>query len=245
MNHTEIIAEIGINHKGQIDLAHELIDGAFHAGADTVKFQTVNPDLVYQTDDPLYPIFKSVQFTPDQWAELKAHCDRIGVEFLSTPGERESVDLLVRLGVRRIKVASDASTDVDFVNYVLHQNKPVILSTGHMPSAYRVVEYLDTYFRKPEYVLHCVSAYPCPPEMANLKKLQEMVLMIHDCKVGYSDHVPGIMASIMAVTMGASLIEKHIKKDETCIDAPVSVNLTELSEMVKAIREIDLYRGQL
>ena len=238
---TEIIAEIGINHGGDIKLAHELIDLAAKAGAKTIKFQMVNPDLVYFKKDRLYEIFDKARFTKEQWRELKHDVENRFLKFLCTPGDRESVECLEELGVDRYKIASDSAKRIDFVNDILAKKKPVLISTGEMSSVNEILRYISTYNRAPDAVLHCVSKYPVEPEDANLRRIS--LLKKHEDEygfiTGYSDHTRGYEASLVAVSLGARIIEKHIKKTDDCIDAKVSLFPEDFETMVREINRID------
>lgn len=249
MEHIQIISEIGINHGGSMNLAKKLVLASLQAGVDTVKLQTVNPDLVYKKSDPLYSIFKKTQFSKEQWIELKELVESYKMEFLSTPGDRESVDMLDSIGVKRFKIASDSAKDVDFVNYVMSKGKPVILSTGYFKNIGEIISFIHNYQCFPDVILHCVSKYPTPPEMADLYKITELKDYFYtnqfykkyqNIKIGYSDHVQSYIACLTAVNKGAEVIEKHIKLDDKCVDANVSIEPDEFKRMVRLIREMEV-----
>jgi sialic acid synthase SpsE len=235
----EIIAEIGINHSGDLDKAHYMIEESKRVGVDTVKFQMVNPDLVYKQDDPLYKIFKDVEFSFGDWLSLKRHVEKLGLNFLCTPGEKESADKLKSIGTKRFKVASDSATDVEFVNYLMSLGRPVLVSMGHVD--FRAVrDLLDKYDNEPETVFYCISKYP--PETKDvdfniLNRLQEKITI--GTNLGYSDHFPFIESSLIAVSRGATVIEKHVKCFDTDIDAPCSISFSEFEKMVKSIRVME------
>ena len=242
MEKITIIAEAGINHGGDVKVAHDMIDAAVEAGADVVKFQTVNPDLVYpDTSGELYKIFKKVQLKKEDWITLKAHAERVGIEFLSTPGDRESADLLEEIGVNAFKIASDSGRDVEFVKHVMDKNKPMIISTGHMTSVEDTIETMDKYTRYPEIIMHCVSKYPCPDADAALYKIPELIAATKDKStvIGYSDHTVGISTAVSAVMLGARVLEKHFMIDKKAIDAPVSLMPDQLKELITKIRSLE------
>lgn len=234
-----VIAEAGINHGGDIKVAHEMIDVAYAAGADVVKFQTVNPDLVYDKGDELYDIFSKVRLPKKDWIALKDHAEAIGIEFLSTPGEEESVDLLNSIGVEGFKIASDSAKNIDFVSYVMSKNKPVIVSTGHMTTVDEIVEIVNQYPRLPDTILHCVSQYPVSESNAALYKIPQLIEKFKDVRIGYSDHTTGIATAVSAVMLGAKVIEKHFMLSKKAIDAPVSLMPEELKEMINKIRRLN------
>ncbi len=233
----EIIAEIGINHSGNLVKAMEMVNLVAQSGADTAKFQMVNPDLVYKTSDPLWKIFHSARFSIESWARLKHHTEARGLEFLCTPGEKESADNLDKLGVKRFKVASDSAKDVKFVNYVLSKGKPTIVSMGQLTNFMDIVHLVDKYSRQPDYIFHCVSKYPTAPTEANMDLLKELIR--GGFTMGYSDHVQGYEACLLAVAYGATVVEKHFMLTAQDIDAPVSLFHGKFNRMVHEIRALE------
>ncbi|MCG3204050.1 MAG: N,N'-diacetyllegionaminic acid synthase [Elusimicrobia bacterium] len=236
-----VIAEAGINHGGDVKVAHEMIDVAKDCGADVVKFQTVNPDLVYAKDDELYGIFDKVKLQRLDWLALKDHAEAVGIEFLSTPGEVESADMLDSIGVEGFKIASDSAKDIDFVAYVMGKKKPVIVSMGQMKDIDEILATIKKYPRPPEIVLHCVSKYPLDPGDAALYKIPQLKEKVKDMgiTVGYSDHTEGITTAVSAVMLGAKVLEKHFMLSKKAIDAPVSLMPDELKELVNKIRSLN------
>lgn len=241
MEKTQLIIDIGINHNGDIKLAHTLIDKVAEVKADVVKFQLVNPDKVYKYDDPLYAIFKKTRLEDKYWPELKKHAEDKGLEFLVTPGDFESLDFLLKLDVKRIKIASDSAKNFVLVNYALAR-KPVILSTGHIGSFEEIKRYIRSVYQSvPSVILHCVSKYPTPLEEANLKVIDKLVREEENYgfKAGYSDHCKGYTAVILAVAKGAKVIEKHIKLGNDCPDSAVSLGVREIRFMIESIRKVE------
>jgi len=240
MDKVEIIAEIGINHGGSINKAHSMINRVAEARVDTVKFQTVNADVVYKKDDPYYKIFKSVELKLEDWISLKEHAEKVGLNFLSTPGDRVSADLLNSIGVKRFKIASDSAKDIDFVNYVLDMGKPVIVSTGMIDSMVDIQMIVHQYKNPPAAILHCISKYPAIASELNLNRIQELRKGFStDINIGYSDHCPLIESAYVAVVKGATIIEKHFKWSDNEIDAAVSLDQDQLMTMVKGIRNLE------
>jgi sialic acid synthase SpsE len=236
----EIICEIGINHGGDFRKVKKMINLARISGADTIKFQTVNPDLIYKKSDPLYDIFKKVQFKLSQWRELKKLVEDVGMEFLSTPGDKESVDLLDSLGVKRFKIASDSFADIDFVNYVIDKGKPFLVSTGMAKSIGEISETVSKYSCPPAVVFHCVSKYPPAVDELNLERITQLKsFLVPDIKIGYSDHLPWVESALVGVMKGASVIEKHFKLSANDIDASVSLDLLDFWKMSERIRKLE------
>jgi N,N'-diacetyllegionaminate synthase len=257
-----IIAEAGVNHNGDLQLAHRLIDVAAGAGADRVKFQTFSADRLvtsraakapYQVratgdGESQHAMLHRLELSRDMHVELIDHCKARGIEFFSTGFDPASVDLLVELGATSFKIPSGEITNLPYLRHVGRHGKPVILSTGmsdlgEIEAALTVLEQSGTR-RDQITVLHCTTEYPTPMAEVNLRAM----LTIRDAfrvAVGYSDHTPGIEVAIAAVALGASVIEKHFTLDRTLPgpDHKASLEPAELSTMVKAVRNIELALG--
>jgi N,N'-diacetyllegionaminate synthase len=239
-----VIAEIGVNHNGDLDIARRLIDVAADAGADAAKFQTFRADdlivegtqaVAYQkkndADLDQYKLLKSLELSFEDHEELVAHCEARGIEFMSTGFDKGSLRLLVDLGVKRIKIASGEITNAPLVEASAETCLPIVLSTG-MATLEEVAECVRTIRavwdrRNHEgdlVVLHCTSAYPTPLEEVNLAAMGTMARELGEA-VGYSDHTTGILVAPMAVAAGAQLIEKHITLDRT-MEGPGSLRLS-------------------
>jgi N,N'-diacetyllegionaminate synthase len=262
MPKTLIIAEAGVNHNGSMELACNLIDAAKSAGADMVKFQTFKTaNLVskyaqkaaYQqsttdVNETQYDMIKKLELSKADHLELIRYCDEVGIEFLSAPFDIASIDLLFELGVKRFKVPSGEITNYPFLKAMGHYNQPIIMSTGmanldEIKAAIAVLTSHGT--EKPNIsVLHCNTEYPTPFEDVNLKAIETMGQIL-DLPVGYSDHTRGIEIPIAAVALGATIIEKHFTLDRTLAgpDHKASLEPSELTDMVKAIRHIELALG--
>lgn len=256
-----VIAEAGVNHNGDTDLAHRLIDAAAEAGADAVKFQSfVTEELItpeapkagYQvetTGEPgsQYKMLKSLELGPDQQAELKAHCEQIGILYLCTPYENTSVDMLDRMGVAAFKIASTDTTNIPFLRYIANKGRPVILSTG-MSMLGEVEQAVDTLraggLDGKIVILHCTAEYPAPVGEANLRAILTMQLAF-GYPVGFSDHTPGIGASPWAVAVGACVIEKHFTLDRNMVgpDHRASLEPDELVTLVRTVRDVEAALG--
>ena len=250
-NQLKIIAEIGVNHNGKVQLARRLIDEAKKCGADAVKFQTFfaknfvlqnTPKVKYQkkntTDkESHFNMIKSLELKKKEFIHLKKYCDRRKIEFISTPYDLESAQFLKKIKIKTFKTAS-----ADLSDYLLHKflsktNSKVIISTG-MASLADIRRTLKIYKKKKNVqLLHCVSNYPCSNENLNLKciKLLENKFKM---PVGFSDHSLGSDAAIIAVALGARLFEKHftLSKKMTGPDHKASMNPRELKDYINKIR---------
>jgi N,N'-diacetyllegionaminate synthase len=220
-----IVAEVGINHNGDLDTAFKLIRLAKEAGADAVKFQTFtssemvgDPNLMFtyrsqgkEVTESMLEMFKRHEFSKDQWRQIKRFCTEEGVLFFSTPQNRTDLDLLLELGVPAIKVGSD-----DFINLPLLKDYattklPLIVSCGmsDLAEAYQALNTIGALDGYPTILLLCTSQYPTPPQDVNLLKLQTLTQAFPMVPMGFSDHTQGELASSLAVAMGACFFEKH------------------------------------
>ena len=257
-----VIAEAGVNHNGDINLAKKLIDVAAEANADFVKFQTFTADSIvtraakkagYQvqnmgSSESQHEMLRRLELTLNMHNELIAHCATRKIEFFSTAFDIESVNLLVSLGQNHFKIPSGEITNLPYLRQIGQLGKTVIMSTGmstlgEIEAAIDILEHAGTQ-RNNITVLHCTTEYPTPMAEVNLHAMQA----IHHAfgvKVGYSDHTPGIEVSIAAVAMGASVIEKHFTLDRNLPgpDHKASLEPKELMEMVSAIRNIEIALG--
>jgi N,N'-diacetyllegionaminate synthase len=256
------IAEAGVNHNGDIEIAKTLIDIAADAKADIVKFQTFNSDRLatryapkarYQMDDAIidesqYLMLKKLELTEKMHVDLIKHCELRNIGFLSTGFDIQNVDFLNGLNQSMFKIPSGEITNLPYLRHIGKIGKPVILSTGmstlkEVESALKVLENSGT-SRKKITVLHCTSAYPAPKNEVNLKAMSTIKKALN-VAVGYSDHTLGIEISIAAVALGAQVIEKHFTLDKTLQgpDHKVSLEPSELKELVLAVRNIDFALG--
>lgn len=256
-----IIAEAGVNHNGSLKLAKQLCDVAKEAGVNAVKFQTWKTEKIctqevklatYQERNILdknssqFQMLKNLELSYDQFSELQAYCKNIGIEFLSTPDEEESLNFLMSLNLPLIKVGSGEITNIPYLRKIASFRKQVILSTG-MSSLAQVALAYDTLlsFGAPEVqLLHCTTNYPCPKNEVNLNAMLTLKEAFK-CTVGYSDHTMGIEIPIAAVALGAQIIEKHFTLDKNMEgpDHKASLEPNELKAMVDAIRNIELALG--
>lgn len=255
-----IIAEAGVNHNGKLDLALQLCDAAKKAGVDAVKFQTWKTENIvtasarqaaYQIENTgkegsQYDMLKGLELSYDHFRVIQDHCRNIGIDFLSTPDEEESLAFLVSLGLPFIKVGSGEVTNIPYLRKIGSCKKPVILSTG-MSNLAQVATAYDTLIKagaKEVSLLHCTTNYPCPYNEVNLKAMITL-RNAFKCKVGYSDHTMGTEVSVAAVAIGAEIIEKHFTLDKNMEgpDHKASLEPEELNLMVRQIRNIEVALG--
>lgn len=246
-----VIAEVGVNHNGDPDLAHRLVDAAADAGADAVKFQTFHPDLLaarhagptpYQQERGAldqHSLLAGLALHDAVWAELRDHCAERGLAFLSTPFDLPSAELLVGLGMTALKIASGELTNTPFLRALADLGLPLLVSTG-MGDEAEVDAAVAACSRAPGLVLlHCVSAYPAPLADCNLRVIPRLAER-HGVPVGWSDHTTGPESALGAVALGAAVLEKHITLDRTLTgpDHAASAEPGELAAYVTACRAL-------
>lgn len=262
LNHTLIIAEAGVNHNGDLEIAKQLIDAAADAGADFVKFQTFSADRLVTRDaakadyqakatggaETQYKMLKQLELTPQMHLTLIEHCKKRNIQFFSTAFDIESIDFLLGLGLTFFKIPSGEITNLPYLRHIGGLNKSVILSTG-MATMGDIEAAIDALMkagtpREKITILHCTTEYPTPMHDVNLKAMQS-IQTAFGVKVGYSDHTQGIEVAIAAVAMGASVIEKHFTLDCNMLgpDHKASLEPAELKAMVTAIRNIEMALG--
>ncbi|MCJ2164152.1 MULTISPECIES: N-acetylneuraminate synthase [unclassified Pseudodesulfovibrio] len=258
-----IIAEAGVNHSGDMELARRLVDAAAQAGADAVKFQTFKAKEIvtdsatkasYQkstsdADESQLAMLKKLELDTEAHEMLIAHCRKQGIEFLSTPFDGDSLDMLLELGISTVKVPSGEITNLPYLRKVGAKGKPIILSTGMttLEEVDAAVEILTKAGMQERLItlLHCNTQYPTPIEDANLRAMNTLAKAFPNCKVGYSDHTLGIVCPIAAAAMGARVIEKHFTLDKSMEgpDHAASLDPKELKAMVAGIRDIETGLG--
>ncbi len=255
-----VAVEVGINHNGDLALAHELIDEAADAGADGVKFQSYRTED-FVTDRSLeyeyvlqgrairesqYDMFKRCELPPEALAELKRHCDERDVVFFATPTSEAGIHELARLGVPLLKNGSDYLNHLPVVRAMARSGIPTVLSRGMATLA--EVDDAVRAFREAGgaelVLLHCTSAYPTPPEDLNLRVIPTLAARF-DCAVGLSDHSDGVVAAIGSVALGGCFVEKHFTLDKELPgpDHRFSADPAELRELVTAIRTMETALG--
>jgi N,N'-diacetyllegionaminate synthase len=262
MNKTFIIAEAGVNHNGSLEMALQLIDVAVATGADAVKFQTFKAEKVvavnapkadYQqkttgSDESQFEMVKKLEMDETAHTRLYQHCQHKGIQFLSTPFDLESIDLLERLGLEIFKIPSGEITNLPYLRKLGALKKRLILSTG-MADLGEIEDALDVLTESGTpleniTVLHCNTEYPTPLEDVNLLAMLT-IKNAFGVEVGYSDHTAGIEVPIAAVALGATIIEKHFTLDRNLSgpDHKASLEPDELKAMVQAIRNIEKALG--
>lgn len=255
-----IIAEAGVNHNGRLDLALKLCDAAKEAGVDAVKFQTWKTEKIvsrsaakatYQEENTgkeqsQFEMLKELELSYSEFDQINAYCKKIGIQFLSTPDEEESLDYLSSLNLPFLKIGSGEVTNIPYLRKIGNKHQKVILSTGmstlaDVEKAY--ITLLDS-GAKEVALLHCTTNYPCPYNEVNLLAMQTLKSAFK-CQIGYSDHTMGIEVPIAAVALGAEIIEKHFTLDKNMEgpDHKASLDPQELKQMVTSIRNIEKALG--
>ena len=256
-----VIAEAGVNHNGDVALALQLCDAAKKAGADAVKFQTFRaedlvvrgaPTAKYQArqtgEQDQFAMLEKLELSEAQHQQIKAHCDAIGIEFFSTPFSCSAVDMLVKLGVKRLKLSSGELTHRALVEHAAASQLPLLMSTGMgtMEEIREALGWVKTSRGHLHHVvvLHCTSAYPAPDNTLNLLAMKSMARDLA-IATGYSDHSLGIEAPLAAVALGASVIEKHLTLDQKMSgpDHSASLEPKEFARMVQGIRRVSAMLG--
>ncbi|MCF6296435.1 MAG: N-acetylneuraminate synthase [Flavobacteriaceae bacterium] len=262
MSKTYIIAEAGVNHNGSIEIAKKMIDEAAEFGADAVKFQSFKAEKLvskladkadYQKEttdknESQYEMIKKLELDVDAHRELLDYCNKIGIEFLSSPFDLESIDLLNELGLELFKIPSGEIINLPYLEKIGKLNKKVILSTG-MSDLGEIEDSLDVLInnrteKENITVLQCNTEYPTPYEDVNLLGMIT-IKNAFNVKVGFSDHTPGIEVPIAAVALGAEIIEKYFTLDRNMEgpDHKASLEPPEFEAMVKAIRNVEKALG--
>lgn len=261
-NKVFIIAEAGVNHNGSIELAKRLIDVAVESGADAVKFQTFRANALvcasaekaeYQkkssvASESQFQMLKNLELDRTDHKILIDYCRFKNIQFLSTPFDSHSIEMLNDFGVPIFKIPSGEITNLPYLEHIGRLNRDVILSTG-MAELFEIAQALDVLAaaglkRDRITVLHATTEYPCPIDEVNLRAM-ESIKKAFDVKIGYSDHTLGIEVSLAAVALGACVIEKHFTLDRF-LDGPdhkASIEPNELKAMVCAIRNIEQALG--
>ena len=262
MDRVFIIAEAGVNHNGNVEIAKKLVDAARNAGSDAVKFQTFKAEKTvsifaakaeYQKgtteeSETQLEMVKKLELDMNEHREIMSYCNQKGIMFFSTPFDLESVDMLNVLGLGVFKIASGEITNLKLLEKIGSLNREIILSTGmadltEIKDALTVLNEAGTP-RERITILHCNTEYPTSMEDVNLLAMQT-INKTFNTKVGYSDHTTGVEVSIAAVALGATVIEKHITIDKSMNgpDHKSSLNPREFKEMVMAIRNIEVALG--
>jgi N,N'-diacetyllegionaminate synthase len=255
-----IIAEAGVNHNGDINIAKELVDKAVNSGVDAIKFQTFKTEKLvtgyadmadYQKNNigkesSQFSMLKKLELSYENFIEIQEYCKGKGIMFLSTPFDFESADFLKSIDMEAYKISSGDLTNIPFLQYIARFNKPMILSSGmatlsEIEGAIDAIRLIGTIEVA---VLHCTSNYPAKLQSVNLNAMNT-IKNAFKIVSGYSDHTEGITVPIAAAALGAGIIEKHFTLDK-CMEGPdhkASLNPQELKEMVMAIRDVEMALG--
>ena len=257
---TYVIAEMSANHGGNFNKAIEIVHAAKEAGADCLKIQTYTADTLtidcrneyfvvkggLWSESNLYDLYKDA-YTPWDWQpKIKEECDKIGMDFLSTPFDKTAVDFLESMNVGAYKIASPELIDIPLIKYVASKGKPMIVSCGmgDEEEIKDAVKAIESQMLKEYVLLKCCSEYPSDFSNMNLSLIPRMKEQFN-CPIGLSDHSEGSIGAIVAVTLGASVVEKHfcITREDKSADSGFSMNFEEFKNMVNEIRATELLLG--
>lgn len=255
-NPAYVIAEIGLNHNGDVDIAKKLIDVAADAGADAVKFQKRTPEIStpeHMRDVPRETPWgtmtyldyrRRVEFGRDEYIEIGDYATLHGLDWFASPWDVPSVEFLEELNVVAHKVASASLTDLELLTALRETGKPVILSTG-MSTIPQIDRALETLGTDRVVLMHATSTYPMEPEEANLRVISTLRDRYAGVPIGYSGHERGLQISLAAVALGAVAVERHITLDRTMwgSDHAASLEPAGLQHLVRDIRVIETALG--
>jgi sialic acid synthase SpsE len=241
-----VIAEIGTSHYGKFDLAVKLIEGAADCGADAVKLQTVNVDESYLKGEESYEVFKELWLEENELRKLIKIAKKNGIILFSTPGDFYSLEYLVKLNMPMIKVSSGLLTNHPLIKRIAISQTPMVISTGmsYMDEVALSVRIAEENGLQDIMIMHCTSLYPSLPETLNLNTIKSLD-QVFPYPIGYSDHFPGYTSAIVAVALGASLIEKHLVLDKS-VEGPdneIACDLNEMKSLVQEIRNTEKMLG--
>jgi N,N'-diacetyllegionaminate synthase len=260
---TVIIAEAGVNHLGDMGYAEKLISAAARSGADIIKFQTYKAEKLTTKDAPRFwnwegePIAEGTQFDSysaldafgiNEYIALKALCDKYKIEFMSTPFDNDSVDLLVTVGVNGFKIASCDLTNYPLLTYIANKHLPILLSTGaaNIAEIREAIGSIRSVTEAPILIMHCTLCYPTEIKDANLLAVNNIRDNFPDTLIGLSDHTLGILVPTTSVALGVRAIEKHFTFDKTLpksADHWLSLDESELTELVQNVRNVEKAMG--
>lgn len=247
------IAEVGINHDGEIEKALKMIKIAKSTGVDCIKFQTFKADeIIYdktikhkynsnnkQVVESMYEMFKRYELEDKDWLKIKNYCDDLKIDFLSTPQNPSDLDLLIKIGIDSIKIGSDDFNNFPLIKYYMKFDLPIILSIG-MANENEITDVVELFktnnFKKYVFLL-CTSSYPTPTNQVNLNKLKSLIKVSENKIIGFSDHTTDNYSSMIAVGLGAKIFEKHytLNKNDFGPDHEFSLNPEELKSWVDSI----------
>jgi N-acetylneuraminate synthase len=251
-----VIAEIGINHNGSLDIAKKLIDEAVTAGCDAVKFQKRTPELCtpkdqwnLERDTPWGRMSyinyrKMIELGFDEYSAIDAYCKEKGIDWFVSCWDEEAVDFMEQFNPGVYKFASASLTDHELIAKVKSTGRPYILSTG-MSTMVEIKDAIDKFGTDNLMVAHSTSAYPCPPQELNLRMIETLMDMYPDTPIGYSGHETGLATTVAAVALGARFVERHFTLDRAMwgSDHAASVEPQGMQKLVRDIRDVELALG--
>jgi len=251
-----IIAEIGINHNGSLDIAKKMIDGAVHAGCDAVKFQKRTPEICVPKDQwnieretpwgrMTYLEYRyKVEFTKDDYTEIDRYCKEKGILWFASCWDEPSVEFMEQFNPPCYKAASASLTDIELLKKKKATGRPLIISTG-MSTMEEIEAAVEAVGTDNLLIAHATSTYPCPPEELNLRMIQTLKAKYPMCPIGYSGHETGLATTWAAVALGATFVERHITLDRAMwgTDQAASVEIGGLERLVNNIRDIEKAMG--
>ncbi len=256
-----IIAEAGVNHNGDMEIAKQLVDVAKSAGADAIKFQTFKAEKLLRkdapkakyakensnTDESFFDMIKKLELSFEMHEILQKYCKSKGIMFLSTPFDMESADFLEKLDVAAFKISSGDIDNFPLFSHLMQKKKPILFSTGtaDLSEVQDTVHFLESHKYEDFALFQCTSAYPTPFHSVNLKVLLKYREMFPNYVIGFSDHSEGIILGAAAVSLGAKIIEKHFTLDRNMSgpDHKASLNPGELVGYIESIRNTELALG--
>lgn len=251
-----IIAEIGINHNGDLDIAKRMIDAAVHAGADAVKFQKRTPEVCTPPEQQkqmretpwgyiTYLDYRyKVEFGEEQYREIDRYCREKSIAWMVSVWDEPSVDFMEKFDTPAYKIPSASLTDHNLLKYARQTGKPLILSTG-MSTMEQIHRGVDVVGTENLVIMHCTSTYPCEPEELNLRMIETLRREFPNVPVGYSGHEVGLVPSAIAVAFGACMVERHLTLDRAMwgSDQAASVEPGGFERLVKYVRVTEASLG--
>jgi N-acetylneuraminate synthase len=251
-----VIAEIGINHNGDLGVAKQMIDAAVHAGADAVKFQKRTPEVATPSEQQnqmretpwgyiTYLDYRyKVEFTEDQYCEIDKYCREKGIAWMVSVWDEPSVDFMEKFDTPAYKIPSASLTDTKLIRKARATGRPLILSSG-MSTMEQIHKGVSVAGEENLVLMHCTSTYPCEPEELNLKMVQTLRGEFPDIPIGYSGHEVGLVPSAVAVAFGACMVERHLTLDRAMwgSDQAASVEPGGFERLVKYIRVTEASLG--
>lgn len=250
-----VIAEIGINHNGDIELAKKLIDTAIESGVDAVKFQKRTIDIVYTPEElarerknPFGPtngdLKRGLEFDKTRYDEIDRYCKEKGILWFASPWDEASVDFLEQYNPPIYKIASACNQDKELLSHIKSKGRPIIVSTGMTDEATidRIVNFLG---EENLIILHCTATYPAPISELNLSNIPQLIKKYPKSLIGYSGHEVGVFSSLVAATLGACVIERHITLDRTMwgSDHAASLEPMGFQKLITELRDLKTYLG--